>query len=351
MVAGMGGRATRLAHAALLVAASSAAALLFAEAALRVAAPQKPSWLDVYRRHPALATYALRPGVDAVADTGETRYAVRTDADGFRVGRAPPEGGGAPLVLALGDSYTFGQGVDYEDSYVGRLAARFAGKLRFANAAVGGWGPVQYREELEYRLGAGLAPRAVLVGLYLGNDFHDCVWSKDVPVVDGVAVARESARTWLKRRSHLYRLVAKAYHVLAPAAADEAWHGGSELYREADWEREPLGRAAGVLRDELAAIAAIARERGIALLVVVLPTEASVAAASGRSPAPPGLDLALPARRLEATLASLAIRHVDPTRALAESAEPVYFAFDQHLTPAGHRIVADAAAPWIHALR
>src|SRR5690606_15590926 len=60
------------------------------EAFLRLAAPQPASWFDVYRRHPTLPFYALQADVDQTIDTGETRWRLLTDGDGFRVS-APPE--------------------------------------------------------------------------------------------------------------------------------------------------------------------------------------------------------------------------------------------------------------------
>jgi hypothetical protein len=117
-------------------------------------------------------------------------------------------------VWCLGDSFTFGHGVDYDQSYVGLLSADVKPRWHFCNTAVPGYGPVQYRQLLQYHLDRGSQPSAVLVGTYVGNDFFDCIWGKDIPVVDGILGERKTWKTPVKRNSHLYRLCSKIYHNL-----------------------------------------------------------------------------------------------------------------------------------------
>src|SRR5690606_5372855 len=128
-----------------------------------------------------------------------------------------------PVVLVLGDSFTFGHGVDYERTFVASLAAREP-ELRFVNEGVPGYGPVQYRQLLELALARGTRPRAVFVVLFVGNDFQDCIWSKDLPVYEGVLGARAGVKDLVRRRSHLYRLLARVYHVKSGAAHRSARH-------------------------------------------------------------------------------------------------------------------------------
>ena len=59
--------------------------IVIGELGVRIVAPQPASWLDVYRRHPALPFYALAPHVERLIDTGETRWTVFTDEHGYRV--------------------------------------------------------------------------------------------------------------------------------------------------------------------------------------------------------------------------------------------------------------------------
>jgi hypothetical protein len=326
-----------------LLLVSALLSVCLAEGLLRLVAPQPASWLDVYRRHPALPFPALLPNVEREVDAGEGRWTILTDADGLRIGRAPVAPG-LPLALALGDSFTFGQGVQYEDSFVARLA-QDPGGFRWRNAGHGGYGPQQYRQVLEYLLEQGLDPEILLVGIYLGNDFHDCVWDKDVPVEGGVAGAEPGLRDALKRSLHLYRLLARGYHRLGLAPTS---HAGSELYDSEAWSRPPLARAEPIFRAEIERIAAIAAQRGTPLLVVVIPTQLSVDSEAGRA-TPVAVDGTYPVRRVGAILDSLEIRWVDAMPALVDL-EDAYFVHDGHLTRLGHRAVADLLAPEVAGL-
>ena len=126
-----------------VVCLASLSSLLFGELFLRFVFPQPPSWLDVYRRHPSLPFPALQPNIMHTVDTGETLWTIYTDDHGFRVGKNHAfRKADGPLVLVLGDSFTFGHGVNYADSFVGLLESKT--KRRFVNAGVPGYGPVQY---------------------------------------------------------------------------------------------------------------------------------------------------------------------------------------------------------------
>ena len=324
-----------------LLAVSALLSVCLAEGVLRLVAPQPASWLDIYRRHPTLPFPALLPDVERHVDTGELDWTILTDSEGMRVGSesAPRD---LPVALALGDSFTFGQGVDYEDTFVARLE-RDPGALRWRNAGHGGYGPAQYRQVLEYLLEQGLDPEVLLVGLYLGNDYHDCVWDKDLPVAGGVAGSEPGLRGRLKRTLHLYRLLARVYHRLGIAPVS---HAGQELYEERAWTRPPLAEAESIFRAELERIASIATAESIPLIAVVIPTRLTVDALAGRVS---GVAGEFPVERTGETLDALGIRWVDSTPALLPI-EEAYFLHDGHLTPAGHEAVAARLAPEIAAL-
>lgn len=326
----------------------SVAMLPAAEVAVRLVAPRPPSWLAVYRRHPVLPTFALQPGARAEVDTGESRWTVRTDGRGFRVPLADRPPDDRPVALWLGDSYTFGQGVEYEDSFVGRLEADPARAVAHVNSAVGGYGPVQYRQTLEYLLSTGVRPRVVLLGTFLGNDFHDCIWSKDEPVRAGVLGDDGGAKSFLKRSSHLYRLAAAALHRFSPRRADQAVVD-RELSDPASWSDGALRDAARIYREELGRIAALCQDHGVELRVLVIPRSTAVAArAREAGPAGAGAGPALPVERALSILRDLGIRGLDLTPRLANRpVSDTYFHFDGHFTPLGHALAAEAMrAEW-----
>lgn len=312
--------------------------LALCEVVVRVVSPQPPSWLDVYRPHPALPLYTLQAQAHRLVDSGECRWTVRTDAQGFRISSGDPAE--AFDMVWLGDSFTFGHGVDHEQCFVGLLQAKAGPSPVMANAAVPGYGPVQYVQTLEYLLSGTRRPRYVVVGSFVGNDFQDCIWNKDVRVREGVVGHRGDLRSFAKLHSHLYRLGSKLYHSMAQDPEDTRGFQDS-MGTAGQWESEPLIKAAAVYREKLSELAALCRRHSIGLLVVLIPPRGAVEAAARVDSGP--TDLRLPVQRAAAILGELDIPTLDllPTLA-AHPVESLYFTHDGHFTPKGHRIAADA---------
>jgi hypothetical protein len=343
----------RLAFGFITLAMVSLVVLGLCELLLRIAAPQPASWLDIYIRHARLPFFALQPRSERLVDTGETRWTIFTDDHGFRVAApvakqaaAAHADAGRPQAIVLGDSFTFAHGVDYEKSFVALLEQGTA--YRYVNTAVPGYGPTQYRQILEDEIAhSDQPPRLIVAATFLGNDFQDCVWNKDVPVLDGVVGNPGGLKSLLKRNSHLYRLLTRTYHVFMPLPAE-----GTDALRHtfvpAEWQDGRIlhAGAAGYER-ELARIAAIAGEHKARLLAVIIPARPTVEARRG-SAAEPGLDYEYPLQRARDVLERLHIAYVDPTDVLArQAADKLFYAFDGHLTPLAHRLVMQTVAPRI----
>lgn len=87
------------------------------------------------------------------------------DRQGYRNEQVPSQAD----VIALGDSQTYGQGVDREQAWPHQLELR-TGKSVY-NMGISGWGPLHYRAVLGE--GLRLRPKVAVVALYFGNDFYD----------------------------------------------------------------------------------------------------------------------------------------------------------------------------------
>lgn len=321
---------------------SLALSLGLAELALRLFAPRPPSWLAIYRRHPVLPFYSLLPNLHTTIDTGDAHWVVATDADGFRIGDVAP--GESPCTdLWLGDSFALGHGVNFEQSIVGRFAAS-APDSRQVNSAVPGYGPVQYRQVLEHLLAEGRRFDAIYVLSYVGNDFHDALWDKDVGVRDGVVGHQGDWKSYLKTWSHLYRLASAVSHRLGPPAESPYAKIDEELADPKAWEQDFLTRARKTFEAEMARILALGREAGVEPRFVIIPTKAAVAAAAGAGddPASSARPL-LPVLNARAALEALHAQVFDATPVLARNGdERLYLPFDGHLTAEGNRWVAEA---------
>src|SRR3989344_39134 len=75
-------------------------------------------------------------------------------------------------ILLLGDSMTFGYGVEQENSYPEILETLAGGNYTFINSGVGGYSP-----DVEYiylkEKGLKFNPDIIILGLYIGNDITD----------------------------------------------------------------------------------------------------------------------------------------------------------------------------------
>ena len=148
----------------------------------------------------------------------------RTNSHGWRDAEHPYESPpGTRRVLALGDSFTFGQNVDY--------GARFTELLEepgreVVNLGACGYGPDQeliaYREE-----GRRYGAEVVLWTVFLGNDLNDLLndrssgWPKpNFRVVEGALVLHpphHDLLTRLRSRSYLLEVVLQALQRGRPA--------------------------------------------------------------------------------------------------------------------------------------
>ena len=116
----------------------------------------------------------------------EFDHEIRINAAGLR-GADPVEDGGC-RVLALGDSFTFGLGVE-EDEVFHQLAAD---PLRESGLAIevlnGGIPAIGVPQEVRWleRHGLGFDPDLVLLAMFIGNDLRDAKAGSDHwTVIDG----------------------------------------------------------------------------------------------------------------------------------------------------------------------
>jgi lysophospholipase L1-like esterase len=319
-----------------------ALSLAAAELAVRLLLPQASSWLAIYRTHPELPIFSVDADLERFVDTGESAWTVYTDGTGSRTA-APdrrPARTREDALWVIGDSFTFGNGVDHEQTFVGLLDAAAGPAGSFVNCGTPGYGPRQYLLRLTHRLAHEPPPRAVLVCCYLGNDFQDTLWDKPVDPGEGKSTEPPSLKGLLKRSSHLYRLTSKVWHRVRPTREDRVWR---ELFSATAWEGPFLSRAAERFGEAMGAVVGACRASAVPLVIALVPPEYTV---RGATAGDSDRDPALPVERATALLAELEVRVVDLTPALdAVGADDAYWPLDGHLSPAGHRAVADALAP------
>lgn len=241
---------TRIAGRVLLIAASSLAMLLFAEAAGEVALGTRLR--PVYQTDDVLI-FKLIPNRESVMTrsprNGGATVAHRINAQGFRGEELKPAGTAASRIVVYGDSFIHASYTPEEETFPARLAALLKGSLggevEVINAGVSSYGPDQVSLKMEAEL-PRLRPDAAIVAIFAGNDYGDLMRNKLFRLgEDGRLVRNEwqldpKVRNLFElsqRESILKRALSNVLGALRPGNARQA--GAPDLgYLLAESERE-----------------------------------------------------------------------------------------------------------------
>lgn len=355
---------------ALLLLGATLLALGIGELGLRLFWPQRSGvTLGMFRPDEA-AGFSLRPGYENEVRLPEYRTKILIDDDGYRVPTVAASSAQDPRrLLMIGDSFTFGVGVEARDAFPARIEAAHVGaeRWRVRNGGVGGYGPLRSARLLGARQ-AAWEPEVIVHTLFLGNDFEDPRPADylEVPQVrHGRLVSAERPRLveWrlaLRVHSHLYAFVRERLFGLyvASGMADRSRY--LDAFGLTQW---PARIADGSQPAAFAAIAEIrdwCAERDIPYLVVLAPPRWQVRDEAWERyrrawnlPAD-AFDRDRVSRVAHAGLRELGIEPVDlrPALRAAEAAgTPCYYDHDGHWTSAGHEVVAGVIARELEARR
>lgn len=327
--------------------------------------------------------YAHRPDWQTVHETAEFRVTVRTNRLGLRGGPVRvPKPAGIFRVLAVGDSFTFGWGVQEDEAFPARLEAELpppAGyrETEVLNAGVPGWSADTYFLYLRDR-GLALEPDLLLLAP-MENDIPD-LGLVDLEVgADGLPLRTRSRIRLIDQRGRMHYVDggplslprihfpgqlflaehSRLYQFLGYRLA-RAWVGIS-LRRAEARQREAAGPppegpietlAPEEIRRGLAsgpafrlryhrflvrAIRELAREHGVAVRVLLI---------QGRGPDPPP-DSPLAELRAECDADPICIRSATLLRGL--DPDEAFYPADGHWRAAAHAAVARGLARWLEA--
>jgi len=146
-------------------------AICAAELTLRVFAPQSTGPAQ-FQFHPALGQIPVPNQIGFRKLPGIYEYTYSNDQDGHRVVPFAPFVKSAPRVLFLGDSFTYGIGVNDDETFVALLQRKHQ-MVRMVNAGNGGKGTDYALKYLRER-GEQLKPKLIILGFFR-NDFCDNV--------------------------------------------------------------------------------------------------------------------------------------------------------------------------------
>jgi len=347
--------------------------LLVAEFALRALAPQ---WtVDRVRDdNPPMFVASdvflaeLIPNTTGRNREREFDVEVRLNSAGYRQPEFAPEKAAQTRIVAIGDSFTFGHGVEGEQAYPRRLETELASRTEAAveviNAGVPGRWVDEYYLELEER-SLALAPDLVLVGLYIKNDLdgrdaESHLWPRvdeqglplqvrvpELRVDDGFLSRADRKLRWrlpVVRDSHVAQLFFDGLR--AAGGLFKIYYPKNHLMYApvyADRTQEALAK----VRLLLVAMARSTREAGARFAVLLIPAREQVL--PDRYPAPDGLDYDRPQQVVGEMLRAEGIPYLDLLPALRDRAgdTPLYFEADTHWTVAGHVLAARLIADYL----
>ncbi|UCC30762.1 MAG: SGNH/GDSL hydrolase family protein [Phycisphaerales bacterium] len=321
------------------VSLSVALCLILLEGIIRVvgAAPPLPEQYRDFIRDPYLP-YVPKPDIvrRGWSRSKEYRFEYRHNSQGLRDEEHSIEKPHNVFrILALGDSFTWGVGADYEDTYLVRLEQllnkRGAGhkRVEIIKAGVPRHFPEIERLQLEH-YGIKYAPDLVLVA-FVSNDIADTVRGLDAlrpTSKEGYLISKRSERigalgTWLYIHWHTARIALGAYlsGTEQPEKKPASLNDITSEQRKAAWAK---------VEEEYDRMYAIAHGSGAGFVVAHLPRA--------------GLEEG-PAKHLARIIERKPYEFIDVLPDMRASrmkaAKPLYWPKDRHCTPEGYAVIAN----------
>lgn len=265
------------------------------------------------------------PGESKAVDYGRNALGIREPWEQV------PDGDGLVRIAFLGDSFTFGYGVEAEQAFVHLLEGMLNDSegRRFVTINVGQPGTDTAAQVRRYRrLKDTLRPHVLVHVLYCNDLGHDL--QEELRVIH--ALLRE--RSPMAQHSCLWRFVEGRLRALRVRRRTLSYFrgGDSPLKRERGWSH---------LRTGVEKVLAMAREDGTAYLLVLFPWLYTL----------DDYPLDDVHRRMARLAADLGVPFLDLLDAFRDrDARDVRIsATDEHPNPEGHRLAADALARFLRA--
>lgn len=329
------------------------------EGALRVygGSEAAPTFQSILMQDPRIG-HRLKPGASTRYTTVEFSTDITINAQGVRDDRdIGPKAPGERRVVVLGDSLVLSVQVPLEQTFCKQLEARLtaadsAHRWRVINGGVQGYGPV--KDWLFYRYVAEtFQPDIVMIVAFVGNDAVEA--NDDEPsLTAGRVPSAELTDAAITRVRRLTRasMVLQLARLRVEQLKDHFAGPGTErpLATYLDVPPPEVVHGLEVMRRAFGMIAARATEDGARTALVLMPARFQTDDGDyGRLVEivhHAGAEMIRNAgtERFREALAPLGLPTLDllPVLAAEPSREELFFQRNIHLTPRGHRVVADA---------
>jgi len=276
--------------------------------------------------------WAMAPNFEGVSRDDRWSVSIKTNSLGLRDREYGPPGPG-PRILAIGDSFTFGYGVELEETFPKVAEKILRGgafpEVEVVNAGVNGYGPLE-ELALMKRIVARLHANLVLMAFFEGNDVRNAL---AYPVQfrlgpDGFLYSR-GRNPFVEPRSYL------------AAYAEKKWANVAEKLET----RKGLELSKGAIREARR----VAEEQGAGFLLVLLPTDQSgrarrsaiLKAYDRLMGVPPDLNAVMEAF---ARSEGIEVLSLSPLFDEAADERALRYDFDGHFKASGHRVAGETVA-------
>lgn len=359
---------------------TGAMTLILLEIGLRLFAPQSgpemrnATLLTLYTPDPVVG-YRNASNANTTFRLDESTTQLTTNSQGLREDHEisiPAQD--SVRLLCMGDSFTFGYGVEAAQAYpqlLNGIPAANGGHIESINTGVNGYGTDNEAAWL-HTYGWAYQPKIIVVGFYVGNDVRDVMLGMGKAILDdqGHLVVVQATRPilttlkqlttadgpvstvklWLARNSHAYVFLRGLAHGIfdpiapAPTKQPTAYDTAPFYYKEAPADIEAGWDKATSLLDDMRAEA---HAHGAELVVAAIPTREQIESSYWEEmKARFGLsEDSLERDRPQRKLAEWSARTHAPLIDLlpdfrAAQGGPFYFRRDPHWNAAGHALAA-----------
>lgn len=321
--------ALRLPRRLLLLVASTVAALVMAEMAVRFFPDFQPrprlsvgELQDRPQPHfvsDPVTGWRMRPSHQFLLNTHDYRTTYSSNAQGFRRNSDFGPAERRRKIALIGDSFAFGLGVQYEETYGALIESALPGTVVY-NLAMPAFGLDQIWFSVRHHA-LPLRPDLVIVA-FISDDFtrsqsaHTMLNKPSFKLVDGRLVSRTAE----DRPNALVRFLEHHSHLWMAGRLGSIWLA----------YRVPFGEWWFLNEAILDALRADCRGSGTPVLFLYHPSKAW-----------------RPVPTLRGYMARVGANFIDLTDQQPSAPGGIFFPRDMHLTPQGHRFVADAVLRWI----
>lgn len=357
--------------------ASTLVSAFLGELAVRLVVPQRlDNNVAIYENDERLV-FRMRKNFEGVYSNFEFSTPIVLSSIGIRNKEVGPKQEDVLRIIGVGDSFTFGNGVTGEETYLSQLESCLQHQkgtpAEVINCAVPAYSPLQEARFFQ-RMDSTLHSDVVIMGFFVGNDIvesgdlFDSVGVPTVRVENGGLVSNKPSdeerslvrritrpiRFYLSTRSHMYVFLRNRSSELLSAAGLHPFNLPPDFCAKNPSQRiaESWKLTKSILKD----FATYTRDRSKRLIVVILPTSYQVYESSWKAYIaalkinPEDYDLDMPQRILGEFFEKEDIEFVDmlPILRKVDVLGPrLFYPIDGHLTPEGHKYVAQTLCRYL----